>query len=128
MRSNTTASPDSAVLGPGQRGWLAPDGSATAGTVVVDSVNPQRYLSWTTGTLTLDDIPLREAVPILERWFDIELRLADSTLADRRVTAVYRDQPLSQVLDALAIALGARYERNAGNTRAVTFFAVRRGS
>jgi transmembrane sensor len=128
MRSNTTARLDSAILGPGQRGRLAPDGSATSGTVLVDSVNPQRYLSWTSGTLTLDDVPLREAVPMLERWFDIELRLADSTLADRRVTAVYRDQSLSQVLDALALALGARYERSASNTRAVTFFAVRRGS
>jgi ferric-dicitrate binding protein FerR (iron transport regulator) len=96
--------------------------------VVVDSVDAARHLSWTTGTLTLDDMPLRDAIPVLQRWFDVDIRLADSSLADRRVTAVFRDQPLPQVLDALAVALGARYERSVTDARVVTLFAGRRGS
>jgi transmembrane sensor len=129
LRLDKSQASDSAVLGAGERGRLEVSRGATSvARVTVDTVDAARYLSWTTGTLALDDVPLRDAIPVLQRWFDVDIRLADSSLANRRVTASFRDEPVSQVLDALAVALGARYERSGADRRVVTFFAARRGS
>ena len=54
---------------------------------------------------------MRDALPQLSRWFDIEFRLADPSLASRHLTASLGDQPTAEVLDLLALSLGARLER-----------------
>jgi ferric-dicitrate binding protein FerR (iron transport regulator) len=48
----------------------------------------------------------------LGRWFDADIRVASSTLARRRVSAVYSDPTLAGVLDALGATMGFTYERN----------------
>jgi len=98
---------DSAVLGPGQLGRLSGDALT-----VSSAVGEERYLAWTTGALVLDDVPLRDALPLLERRYDLSITLADSALGSRRVVARFRDQPADEVLGAIALALGARVERH----------------
>ncbi|MBV9880470.1 MAG: FecR domain-containing protein [Gemmatirosa sp.] len=108
---------DSAVLGAGQLGTLA----AVGAPVVSDDAHAERYLGWTTGVLVLDDVPLADALPQLERRYDVTIALADRTLGARRVAARFRDQSVAEALDALALALGARYERHG---QLVTFHAA----
>jgi ferric-dicitrate binding protein FerR (iron transport regulator) len=52
---------------------------------VVRPVNASPF-SFVAGVLTFDETPLGEAIPVLSRWYDIEIRLADSSLATRRIT------------------------------------------
>lgn len=92
------------------------------GTVLAaDSVATMRrgdvpsYTAWLDGRLSFDDQSLSVVAAELARWFDVEIRIASPELARRRITAVYNDPSLTNVLDALAITLGARYER-AGRT------------
>lgn len=106
-----------AVLGAGQLGRLSRDGTLTVSRAPAD----ERYLAWTTGVLVLDGEPLRDALPRLERRYDLTIRLADGALGARPVVARFRDQPAGEMLDALALALGARYERQG---RVVTFHTV----
>ncbi len=47
----------------------------------------------------------------LSRWFDVDIQLADPTLARRAVSAVYNRPTLDGVLDALSATLGVRSER-----------------
>jgi ferric-dicitrate binding protein FerR (iron transport regulator) len=108
-RRGETAS--EAVLVAGQLGRLTSSG-AVAVTRVADVA---LRLGWTEGRLSLDDIMLRDAVRELERWFDAEIRIADSALATRRLTTILGDQSLPSALDAIALALDARWER-AGDT------------
>ncbi|AHG89922.1 FecR protein [Gemmatirosa kalamazoonensis] len=117
LRRDTTARGDSAVLGAGQLGRLSHDGTLTVSRAPAD----ERYLAWTTGVLVLDGEPLRDALPRLERRYDLTIRLADGALGARPVVARFRDQPAGEMLDALALALGARYERQG---RVVTFHAA----
>jgi transmembrane sensor len=99
-------------------------GVATAGgaLVVRDRVDVDRYLGWTAGRLTFDNTPLAEALPQLGRWYDLDLRLGDRSLASLPLTATFKDQTTTQVLDLVAQALGLRLER-AG--RVVTFYRNR---
>jgi len=85
----------------------------STGTAIVSRVNPGAYLAWTQGALVFDGTPLRDVLPQLARWYDLDFRLADTSLAARRLTATFRDQSVSQVLDLLALSLDLRVERGA---------------
>lgn len=115
------AAPDSAlvsggVLQPGQLGRLAPDG-----TPIIEPVDTAAYFAWTAGRLVFDGVPLRDALPQLNRWFDLEFRLADSSLGDVPLTATLKTQPTPDVLDLVARSLGMRQTRNG---RTVTFHSA----
>jgi ferric-dicitrate binding protein FerR (iron transport regulator) len=71
------------------------------------------YLSWTKGILTIDNTPLRDAIADIERWYDIDIRLADRGLGDRRVTAQLRSEPASRAAERLALILGVRASSDA---------------
>lgn len=98
---------DSALVRPGQIGRVAVGAAPTVQAVA----DVGRYTDWTSGTLSFDGEPLAEVLPRLERWYDVDVVLADPSLGARRVVARLRDEPLPRALDALALVLGARVER-----------------
>ena len=112
LRHDRPAS-DSTILRAGQLGRLG-----TSGAPVVESNVPlDRWTAWTGGSLLLDGLTLADAIPQLERWYDVTISVPDSALARRRITARFRDETLPQMLDALTLALGARHQQSG---RAVT--------
>jgi transmembrane sensor len=86
----------------------------SAGTATVTRVDPSAYIAWTQGALVFNGTPLRDVLPRLARWYDVDLRLADSSIAARRLTATFREQSLSAVLDLMELSLGLRVERAGG--------------
>lgn len=78
-------------------------------------VDVERDLAWTRGRLEFDRVPLAEVIPRLARWFDVEVMLADSSLAQVRYTAAFRNEPVEQVLELLAASLDARVTKGRGN-------------
>lgn len=70
------------------------------------------YLAFTRGQLLFAEAPMRDVVPELERWYDIQLTLADSTMADVVVTAGFEQDDLDTALRFLATSLDARVERH----------------
>jgi transmembrane sensor len=101
---------DGVVLAAGDRGEFRPDGQvvATRGGVTEDET------AWTRGRLVYRAAPLDVVRADLRRWYGVELQVADSALAGRRLTATFEGDSLGTVLDIIATALGARVER-AGN-------------
>jgi len=83
-------------------------------------VHAAAFTGWIAGTLAFEDDAFSDIARELDRWFDVDIRWADSSLGSRRITAIYNNPSLSSVLDALSASLDARYER-AGRT--VTFSA-----
>ena len=103
------------TLAHGDLGELAVSGVAT----VTHDVNLAPYLAWTRGDLAFDATRLGDVVPALERWYDINIRLSDTVLAERRLTATFRRESLSQVLQLLALSLDVRMQRD-GRTVLIT--------
>jgi transmembrane sensor len=103
------------TLGHGDLADLAVSGVAT----VTHDVNLALYLAWTRGDLAFDGTRLGDVVPALERWYDIDIRLSDNDLAERRLTATFRRESLSQVLELLALSLDMRVQRE-GRTVLIT--------
>jgi transmembrane sensor len=89
-------------------------------TAVVHDGNVERLLAWTGGEIVFDDTPLSEVAAELERWFDIECRIDDSTLANLHFTTTkgLRSGSLDEVLPVIEASLGVQAVREG---RVVTF-------
>ncbi len=85
-----------------------------SGVVTTSNANVSDYTGWLVGRLVFRDKSFAEVVPSLERWYGVNIDVADERLAGTHMTAFFEKQSLEEVLDTLAETLGARYER-AGN-------------
>lgn len=78
----------------------------TDGLVVSDVADLDWYLGWTTGQLVFDNRPLKEIIPRLERWYDLEIVFEDSSILNEGITAeIDYSLPMSDVLQGLAMIL-----------------------
>jgi transmembrane sensor len=99
---NTPADRAPAELRAGDRGTVA------KGTVVVQrGVVTGDDVAWTRGQLAYRDAPLSEVRDDVRRWYGIELQVTDSLLARRTLTATFRGDSAAQVIQLIALALGA---------------------
>ncbi len=87
---------------------------------VSDDVDVERALAWRNGRLAFDERPLRDVARELERWYDIDIALGDSALANTPLTASFTNQSADQALAIVAGALGARVARNGRTVRFTT--------
>ena len=101
------------VIDPGELGRLSASGGP-----VVEAADTAVWFSWTTGKLTFTNA-LRDALPRLNRFYDLDLRVADSSLGDAVLVASLPDTLVEGTLDMIALALTARMEQRG---RVVTFY------
>jgi transmembrane sensor len=105
----------SLVVGPGQLGRLD-----SRGEPVVEPADTAAYFAWTRGMLVFDGVPLREALPQLSRWYDLDFRIADSSLGSIPLSGTL-DRTLSDDrLKLFAASLGLVHVRSG---RLVTLFS-----
>lgn len=103
------------VVKPGQLGRLEPGGVPR-----VERADTAAYFAWTEGTLVFDGTPLRDALPQLSRWYNLEFRLADTSLGSIPLSGRLSQALTEGRLDLLAGSLGLEQFR-LGDT--VTFSA-----
>ncbi len=81
---------------------------------VTSDVRLDDFTSWRTGHLRFEKRPLRDVIPEVERWFDVDINVADSRLAARTLSAdlrVGRHATLEALLGAITLPIDARYQR-----------------
>jgi len=73
-----------------------------------------QHLAWMEGHLVLRKAPFREVVQKLERWYDLEISLAEGTVAPpgHLNSRFAEDQPLDEVLSVVVTAFGLEYQRH----------------
>ncbi len=105
LRDTTGLASDGiALLTAGQRGVLEAGGRVSV------SNTAARTLAWTHGQLVFDQTPLAQAIPALNRRFDVDVRV-DAALRDRQLSARFDSTSLTDVLGAIALSLDVRVER-----------------
>jgi transmembrane sensor len=103
------------TLQAGDRGVIDAHGRASLATdVPVDT-----YLSWTAGRLVFDDARLETVLPQLERWYDLDIQLNDSSLGNERITIVFTTESPDEALSTLAKVLDLRVVRADRSVRLV---------
>ena len=112
LRATAASETSGVVLKAGDRGVLLSSGQA------VSKHGTEDDLAWMRGRLVFREAPLSDVVASLRRWYGIELRVADSSLASRHLTATFSGEPPERVLDVIRLVLGGTIERR-GDTAIV---------
>ncbi len=112
LRSRTSSSTE-VTLAAGDVGVLSSDRL----TALRGAVTP-RDTAWAQGALEFRDASMDEVKEQIRRWYGVRLRVADSVLEKRHVTATLDDEPVDRALQIIALALGAEIERQ-GDTAVV---------
>lgn len=99
---------DELTLTPGQLARVTAGGAPH----LDEDVSVDALLAWIDGRLVFGDTPLRDVAAELGRWYDVDVRLGDDRLGERRLTASFAEEPVSQVLDLIALSLDLRYDRD----------------
>lgn len=98
---------DGTTLGAGQIGRVNADGRV----VVQRDADLGEYLAWADGYLAFTDVPLRDAIAQLGRWYDLDIRLADRAIGDRRLTASFKDVAAPEMLRLVTASLDVTVEQ-----------------
>src|SRR5262249_32867494 len=105
------------VLGRGQAALVgAHDGDVP----VVHDVDPSEYGKWVQGKLAFRSTPLRDAVVELQRWYDADIRIGDSSIADRPLTASFAAESLPEALSVITTVMRIHAVRRG---RVITLYA-----
>ena len=95
----------------GDVGRLAADGAAS----VRRDADVEGMLGWLDGRHAFTDAPLDQVLLTLHRWYGVEVRLADSTLASLLFTGTLGDVPPRAAIDLVAATLGLRVRKDEGD-------------
>lgn len=96
------------ILQAGDNGRLQKDGRivTSRGTVTQDDV------AWMNGRLVFRETPIAEVASVIHRWYGIELKMSDSSIMNRRITATFDGETPDGMLEVLGLVLGAGVERH----------------
>jgi transmembrane sensor len=113
VRPTRMAGSPTDTLRANDRGVLLADGVLRVERQTASGVKED--VAWTGRQLSLRDAPISQVAAELARWYGLELRVTDSTLRSRRLTATLEHAPREELARVLAAALGGT-ARLAGDT------------
>lgn len=74
------------------------------------TVDPTKYTAWTEGKLVFRGDPMKEVVRRLERWYHVEIELADEALEEYAFFATFQDDTLEEVMKLLSMTSPISYK------------------
>jgi transmembrane sensor len=97
-----------AELTRGEMGRIDAAGHVT----IADHVDLDALLAWRSGRLPFVGAPLADVARSLERWYDLDITIDDSALADVPVDVTFGKESADEALTILSRELDVRYTRN----------------
>ncbi|WP_128545129.1 FecR family protein [Larkinella soli] len=76
----------------------------------ITSVDAGQESIWVDGALQFGNTPLEQVERTLERWYNVEVVIQDSTMYGSSFTGKHRNESLPAILESLCFAMNARYE------------------
>lgn len=107
-----TTNANGVVLGAGQYALLAPSGEATT------RPSSEQDVAWMQRRLIFREAPMSEVSESFRRWYGINLRVADASIAKRHLTATLSGETPEAALEIVGLSLGGTVERR-GDTAIV---------
>lgn len=90
--------------------WVALDGAGRLERR--KTATPARFAAWKEHRFTFDQTRLADIGDLIREHFGLTVRIADSTLAERRVSGVFQAEEADELLDALGELLRFRVEED----------------
>jgi len=70
----------------------------------IEKVNINNYIGWKTGKLILNATSMTDVAKMLERWYNIEVKIEGSKILNYEFTTTFENESLSQVLELLSMS------------------------
>jgi len=83
--------------------------------ITSETVQPQKYISWTEGKLVFRNDPVDVVARRLERWYNVEIDVKGCVNGDLRLRATFVDESLEEVLYFLKRSLPINYRIENGD-------------
>ena len=74
---------------------------------------------WMKNRLAFEGDKLEDAAIILERWYNIKVIIRDVRLRNKKVSGVFEDRSLNNVMEALSLAVGFKYKIDTDNNAVI---------
>jgi transmembrane sensor len=108
LQSEEIEDQEPVIITKGQMSVLAEEGQPTK----PHNVNIDKYLGWMHNEVTFENIPLKEVLHQLERWYKVRFELVDPALAEEELTIHLQDNTIDEILDLIATLSELDYERD----------------
>lgn len=72
--------------------------------------DPAKYLAWTKGRMVFNNDPMAEVARRIERWYNVEIRLADKELEKYSFRGTFEDDSLEEVMQFLSMTSPIKYK------------------
>jgi ferric-dicitrate binding protein FerR (iron transport regulator) len=115
VRSNHGDEKESIILRPRDLGIVLQAG----GQLVRRNIDVDRYFAWREGRLVFENASFQEVSAMLERWYDLSVRLERPSENVDGLTATFRDESVDEVLTVISAALSLQYQKDGKN---ITFY------
>ncbi len=79
---------------------------------IPQNVDIENHVSWLHREKYFQQVPLREVLDQLERWYDLEILLSDGLLAGNRVTIFVENKPIEDILEVIALMNDIQYKQD----------------
>lgn len=99
--------PANVLVTGGKLGQLGAGDSA----ITMRSVDPALYTAWIQGDLVFHDVPLSDAVAELRRWYKVDVRLGDRSLARMPISASFAVESFPEAIAVVTTVLPLRAVR-----------------
>jgi ferric-dicitrate binding protein FerR (iron transport regulator) len=76
----------------------------------INEVDAKNYYSWTDGILRFNDDSFNEVVEMIERWYNVSIRIEGQSNNKIRVNGSYKDKKLYTILDGLSFMYDLSYQ------------------
>nr|WKN35632.1 DUF4974 domain-containing protein [Tunicatimonas sp. TK19036] len=74
-------------------------------TFIKSTPDLSRLAAWREGKLIFQDQSLREIIPTLERWYQVQIVLSDESIGDRRFSGTFQQEQLQNILQIMHHAI-----------------------
>jgi ferric-dicitrate binding protein FerR (iron transport regulator) len=82
-------------IGPGQKAIY----KKAENNLAIQNVDTEKYISWINGRLIFRDDPMDEVIRKLDRWFNVDIELADPEISQYVYTATFQHETINQILE-----------------------------
>ncbi|MEE9465183.1 MAG: FecR domain-containing protein [Candidatus Neomarinimicrobiota bacterium] len=108
LRSSEDRLQDAVVISGGQVAAMLENGAIQP----PESVEIDRYMGWLNRDIRFDDATLEEIIFHLERWYDVDFELADTTIGSERLTLHTEKKSVESIIEMIAVLTDLSYKRS----------------
>lgn len=103
-----TQSKERVLLNPSQQALI----DTSTQKIKLNKVETNLHSSWIHNRLIFRDESLQQAIPRLERWYNVEIQLADRSLNSIPITAQIELESVQEVMDLMSLTMPISYQYN----------------